>query len=262
VTKEVVSAAYRLCDDGVRRWEDLDIADWLGLKRPRSIRHSIIERHRREMERHGTLQQIVAKSRGGRQASEYRLNFKQAMVACTHAHTAMAEDVRTIMIEVFEEVVIGVSTVSRMQQRAIEAPAQQLLKPLLDHVSDHLRPLVVEVDHVKQRQDRIEIKVDNFIRKPFTKSVRANHRAYIRRCGGLCPCCMAVPLWVNSQWVNYEEDHWYNRGKRGQFQTWIICRECNRRLEHDSEYKRFKTPMFEAYVQGLCSFLSIQGRLF
>lgn len=37
----VVQAAYRQFEDGVRRWRDVDLADWLGRETPAQIREQI-----------------------------------------------------------------------------------------------------------------------------------------------------------------------------------------------------------------------------
>jgi hypothetical protein len=65
---------------------------------PRMIR-KIIERNRRELERHGTLfHRVTTPPGGGPTATEYWVTFKQAMTICVLSKTAKARNVGAISI--------------------------------------------------------------------------------------------------------------------------------------------------------------------
>jgi hypothetical protein len=79
--QQTIEIAFRPFDDGVRRWRDLDIAEWLELANLRSIRE-VIQANHAELERHGSLSALPTNpgEQGGRPGNEYWLNFEQAMV--------------------------------------------------------------------------------------------------------------------------------------------------------------------------------------
>lgn len=80
--EQTVAAAYRQFDDGVRRWRDVDFAEWLGLEQPRNIRQ-LIEANRAELEEHGKLHTVRAVSgERGPAAIEYWLTFLGARCWC------------------------------------------------------------------------------------------------------------------------------------------------------------------------------------
>jgi hypothetical protein len=124
--------AYRTCEDGVGRWPDLQIAEWLGFERPRKIR-SLVKRNMALLERHGVCSTVVqtSGSQGGRPSHGYLLNFEQAMKICTLSRTPKADDVCTVMIRVFSRVVNGISTEPRMELRVLEVAADRIVAPIL-----------------------------------------------------------------------------------------------------------------------------------
>ena len=88
--------------DAEPRIEDLVLAERLGFKRPRDIR-DIIRLHRGELEFHGILRRIAAKTKPGRGRPElyYHLNEMQALLVCMWARTPKAAEVRADVARVF-----------------------------------------------------------------------------------------------------------------------------------------------------------------
>jgi len=129
IHEEAVAAAYRICEDGMGRWLDLDLASWLGYENLYRIR-TLIERNRHELEQHGLLTAVV-KSSGGRPATEFWLNPDQATAACQLARTPMAETVRVMIVKVIGRVRDGISTEPRMELRVLEVAADRIVAPIL-----------------------------------------------------------------------------------------------------------------------------------
>lgn len=88
--------------DAEPRIKDLMLAERLGFKQPRIIR-DIIRLHRAELEFHGILQRIAAKTKPGRGRPElqYHLNEMQALLVCMWARTPKAAEVRADVARVF-----------------------------------------------------------------------------------------------------------------------------------------------------------------
>jgi hypothetical protein len=248
-----VAAAYQPFEDGIRRWRDLDIARWLGQENPRTIR-TVIEANRSELERHGSLMALPSNPgrQGGRPGIEYWLTFEQAMVICTQSRTARAEDVRTVMIQVFTAHVQGAAVMPRLELRALDIAAEQII-----------RPLKVRMDRIELRQEHTELTVAQFRRKPLSKATRQTHyQVILLYYNGLCPCCGDCRIIIGGQFVAENEEHWYGRHKNGVFQTWITCGYCNNKLESDSSFKRTHASEFETYQKRVYAYTDKQGRLF
>ena len=77
---------------------------------------------------------------------------------------------------------------------------------------------------------------------------------WLRR-SGFCPCCQQVPV-CNEQGKlsGAEFDHFYARHRNAAHETWLICSECNRRLE-TTDFKTGARSAFESYQQALRPFL-------
>jgi hypothetical protein len=252
----VVEACYRLFDDGVRRWRDLDIAEWLGLERERNIRTNLIQPNREELERHGPLLEIQATPRtGGPTATEYWLTFAQAMVICSQSRTPRAEDVRTVMIQVFEEFVNGqISTAPRMELRALEVAADRIVAPILNGQREFHSQVLVKLD-------RHEIQIANVThevitmkrevsarRREFSKKSRASYIGTVQdHYNSKCPCCRAVVIVCDGQLLpsaNFE--HWHGSSKARVQDGWLTCDKCNEHL-NDSEFRLEKSSAFRAF---------------
>ena len=91
--------------EGEPRVRDIDLAERLGFERPRDIR-KLIDRNMQKVLRYG-LCATVARSTGGRSATEYWLNRRQMMVVCMAADTVNAIEVQDAMIVVFDAFVCG-----------------------------------------------------------------------------------------------------------------------------------------------------------
>jgi len=87
---------------GEPRMRDLDVAEALGLERPRKIRE-LIARRSVELEEFGEVRPTVGRTspQGGAPGEEYWLNEKQALFICTKSEAKNALDITIQMIEVF-----------------------------------------------------------------------------------------------------------------------------------------------------------------
>jgi len=80
---------------------DTELAEALGVDRPRNIRN-LIERHREELERYGSLLHIRANlKKPGRPASAYYLNEAQAVLVSVRSDAPNAAAAREAVIRVF-----------------------------------------------------------------------------------------------------------------------------------------------------------------
>jgi hypothetical protein len=251
----IVEAHYRLFEDGIRRWRDVDIGDWLGLKRSRDIR-AVIEDNRSELERHGTLRfETATPEGGGPLTTEYWLCFEQAMVICTQSRTTRAEDVRTVMIQVFSRVVNGeISTAPRMELRALEVAADRIVAPILNEQRDFHSKVLVKLD-------RHEIQIANVThevitmkremrsrRREFSSKTRASYIGTVQNhYNGKCPCCRAVVIVQDEQLLpNANFEHWHAASRARAHEGWLTCNQCNEHL-NDSEFRLQKYSAFHAF---------------
>lgn len=81
------------------RARDLDIAERLGMARPRKIR-DLIERNKAELESFGSLAPRWGKSRG-QEFTEFHLNEEQALLIATLSDAPKAAEVRSMLIRTF-----------------------------------------------------------------------------------------------------------------------------------------------------------------
>lgn len=265
ITTEVVAAAYRAFEDGIRRWRDLDIAEWLGFETPHKIRH-LIDRHLKELRRHGVLSTLdeTPDPTGGRPSQAYWINFQQALVVCTLSRTPRAEDVRTVMIQVFSQVVNGdIATAPRMELRALEVAADRIVAPILkeqrefhQQVNEFHQQMIGRMDRqdgdiANVKREVIEIKQAVGSRRfNLTDKTRHTHIAIIEsRFGGRCPCCKEVVICADHKKLsNAQDEHFHGPSKRRLEHTWITCDTCNMRLT-DPDYHTIKAPSFIAYQE-------------
>jgi hypothetical protein len=81
---------------------DIDLAEALGMSRPRDIRKNLITPNQEELRRYGDLRGTNANpGKPGRPAYEYHLNEDQAALVCMFSRTEKAADVRQEIIRVF-----------------------------------------------------------------------------------------------------------------------------------------------------------------
>ena len=244
-TFDAVLKAHRVCEDGEPRWRDIELGEWLELIRSRNIRLSI-ESNRNELEEYGTLLVREAKS-GGRPAKEYWLTFEQALVICQLSDARNAREVRRVLIKVFKFVIGGgpLATAPVSIRSAIDAAADRIIGPL-----------TCRMDRMECKQEYLDQTVRNFRRLPLTRSTREAHFITVARHGGYCPCCEHTVITDGDRFTGENEDHWYGRNKRRVDQTWIVCAECNARMERDSVYKQSRYAQFMAYQSRLAQTLS------
>jgi hypothetical protein len=256
----IVEAAYQPCDDGVRRWRDLDIAEWLGLEQPRTIR-TVIENNRSELELHGNLMALPSYSgERGRPGTDYWLIFEQAMVLCAVSRTPRAVEVRTVMVQVFTKVVNGgISTLPRMELRALEVAADRIVTPILVVEREFHSQVLTRMDRHEGRLAFVEHEMVDMKkalgskRRDFTEKVRHQYIGTVTQYyNGKCPCCRKVLIVRDGQLLsNAEFDHWHSPAKRRADQGWLICSQCNAQLYGDSEFKTAKYGAFTAFQDAL-----------
>jgi hypothetical protein len=101
-------------------------------------------------------------------------------------------------------------------------------------------------------------------RKPLADGTKAIHmRVTWERRAGFCPCCQRTPVCDGGgKFPNGEFDHWYGRHRNASSETWLVCGECNRRLE-SAEFKTGARSAFESYQDALEVVMQgPQGQLF
>lgn len=268
--RPVIGAKSRLFEDGIRRVLDLDLAEWNELAQPRNIRQ-VIEANREDLERHGPLHVARAMADrpqgGGRSATEYWLTFKQAIRLCTYLRTPRSEDVRTALIDVFEDVAMGgISTMPRMDLRALEIFAQttadRIVAPILADQRKFHGEILVKLDRhddrlcdLNNRMLGVEKKLsEEDDRCSFTKHTRNLYRSTVlHHCGSRCPCCHeTIVLDEHGCLIPgiAEFDHWFHKSKRQVDAGWLVCGKCNSRL-NDVVFKNSHYADFNAFQNAL-----------
>jgi hypothetical protein len=248
----IVEAAYRLFDDDVRRWRDLDLAEWLGLERPRDIR-AVIERNRAELERHGELRlQTAVSGERGPAATEYWLRFEQALVVCTQSRTDRAEDVRTVMIQVFTKCANGeLATMPRMELRALEVAADRIVAPILHEQRVFHTEVLTRMDRQESRLTTVEHEIVcvhremNSRRRNFSKRTIATYIGTVEhKYHGECPCCRSTVIVQNGALLPTANcEHWHGASKARVQDGWLTCARCNALL-NETEFRSEKQSAF------------------
>lgn len=101
-------------------------------------------------------------------------------------------------------------------------------------------------------------------RRPIPEWAKALHvRVTLERRNGYCPCCRQTQVATEEgKTPGAEFDHWYGRHRNGPGETWLVCGECNRRLENTG-FKNSARSAFEAYQDAVTKMLATgQDRLF
>lgn len=274
----IVEAAHRRFEDGIPRWRDLDIAEWLGLTDIHSIR-TTIQANREELERHGEVseRQSETSTTGGRPATEYWLTFAQAMVICSQSRTKRARDVRTVMIQVFDKIVNGgLATLPgsdlRAEVRALEVAADRIVAPILKEQREFHSQVLGRMDRHEGRLARVEHEIVDIRRHgvsrrhDFAPDVRKRYIATVEHhYNGLCPCCREVPVTSEGSLLpGAEFDHWHHRSTNRSDKGWIVCAQCNQKLFSDPDFKDSKWAAFGAFHDALNAYdkrVLKQGRL-
>lgn len=245
----IVESAYMPMDDGIRRWRDIDIAEFAELARPRDVRQTI-ERNRQELERHGSLRFQTANpdSAGGRPGTEYWLNFEQAIRLCMWLKTSRAMDVQFAMTKVFAKFQTGIATLPRMELRAIETV-----------VNDAIAPLVAKVDliQIDVREIKQGINIDRW---NFSKQAQVDwHSVIVKYYSCACPSCLEVCI-ADKNWFlpNCRLDHFYHRHKNLPTQGWPVHHECNVNLEK-TEFREARRNAFLEFQRRLAMLIRDKG---
>ena len=115
----------------------------------------------------------------------------------------------------------------------------------LEHEVRFLASLVLEIRH--------ELPVQ---RRPLSETSKGLHvRVTWGRRNGLCPCCQATPVCTEyDRLPGSEFDHFFARHRNRADETWLVCSECNRKLEVP-DFKTSVRSSFESYQQALRPFL-------
>ena len=98
-------------------------------------------------------------------------------------------------------------------------------------------------------------------RRPLSDATKELHLrvTWLRR-NGYCPCCQRE--WVvrdGERLPGTEFDHFFARHRNGPEETWLVCGDCNRRLEV-VHYKTAVRSTFESYQQALRVFITAEQR--
>ena len=138
----------------------------------------------------------------------------------------------------------------------LAAPEQIPLLRMLEVVRDR-----VESIHASQRAVTAELREIRANlpaqRRPLsTRSQEIHVRATRARRNGFCPCCQVEPVCTEAERLEGAEfDHRYSRNQNRVTQTWLVCRDCNRRLI-DTDFKAAARSAFEAYQQAWRPFMA------
>jgi hypothetical protein len=89
-------------------------------------------------------------------------------------------------------------------------------------------------------------------RRPAPDWAKALHaRVTWMRPNGFCPCCQVIPVCdVGGRLPGTEIDHFFGRHRNDVAVVWLVCRNCNRELEHPS-FKSERRSEFEAYQRAV-----------
>lgn len=135
------------------------------------------------------------------------------------------------------------------------ASAQLTLNLSPDHDNEELRSIKRDVRFVAETVSAI---LENLPvqRRPLSDATKALHvRAVALRRNGYCPCCQRTLVCGHDGRLPAAEfDHWFGRHRNGVTETWLVCSDCNRRLE-TPEFKTEKRSCFDAYQAALRPFL-------
>lgn len=95
-------------------------------------------------------------------------------------------------------------------------------------------------------------------RRALSERTRNLHiQVVATRRNGLCPCCQEMPVCTaEGKLPGAEFDHWYGRSRNRATETWLVCAECNGRLETSTEFKDAARSAFESYQRALAPFLA------
>jgi len=133
-------------------------------------------------------------------------------------------------------------------QLQFDLSATQVENPAIEQLQRELRFVAETVTTIL---DNLPVQ-----RRPLSESTRALHvRVTWERRNGLCPCCQTVPVCTaEGKLPGAEHDHWYSRHRNRAEETWLVCGDCNRRLE-STPFKGSVRSAFEAYQLALRPFL-------
>jgi hypothetical protein len=89
-------------------------------------------------------------------------------------------------------------------------------------------------------------------RRPLSGWVQRIHVDVLNlKRGGLCPCCEETPVCSPTGRLPAAEfDHWFARNRARAEETWLVCSECNARL-NTTEFKASVRSAFESYQLAL-----------
>lgn len=118
----------------------------------------------------------------------------------------------------------------------------------------------------KLRLDAIEASVAKFERrKKITSKTMRLHSKVVMLCyGGRCPCCGIRDVLGDGAKVIGEGDHWRSVSDNRPSSTWLICRNCNERLDREPAFKMLSKSAFEVFQTRRLAVSpdSRQGKLF
>ena len=113
-----------------------------------------------------------------------------------------------------------------------------LTEALAEALSLHVAALETRLAALEERV------VAHVPRKAIRERVKARHRAVLKACHGLCPCCLTARILDDQGRFCGEFDHYFSRERREFTEVWPLCRACHRRMADRTRY----AAAFEAYL--------------
>jgi hypothetical protein len=205
---------------------------------------------------------------GGREWDEYWLDEPQCLYLLAKSDMPDANDLTVHVVRVFHRVTRGeMSLAPRMEIRALEIAAQQIVAPILAEQRKFHFDVLSRMDQTDRRVIKIEgqlVEIQRaslrFMDKPFTPRTRRIHQLHVwSQYAGMCPCCRVVQIVKENgdRLLACNDEHYGGRAKNKPHQTWITCAECNQRLL-DLDYHGSKHQVFVNYQDSLRHFLSVE----
>jgi hypothetical protein len=129
---------------------------------------------------------------------------------------------------------------AHMEGRALPATVTKValcddqIERIADRTAERVTPLIDAVEaRQAARHTAFELRMmKEFERRvprkrPAKKTREIHFEACNRLYEGKCPCCSTVIISDGVKTLSYEIDHWYSRERRGLFETWPTCKNCN-----------------------------------
>jgi hypothetical protein len=241
---------------------DLDLGQGLNYRDPIQIRQLI--RRLKDRPSWGTSYYRDKKSTGGRPPTEHLLTEKQVVLVCMRSELPNIDEVQSLIADVFIAWRHG-------KVRAIDTETEVELQEATDRAFDAAPDLMILLGELARAEHAIraaeaaeraehaslhtlKVVLDNAAKKPKPPTKEATDCSeYIVRhkFRELCPCCQDAEIMKDGKLnSNANWDHWENKDwKRGPYDGWYVCRDCNVRFENNDE--AFRADSYDAWRRYL-----------